>query len=160
MLPSILWSCGWFVSQNLPEWCGGAKCSCWELGYCVCTEEGDAVCSVLLNTAETPAGDTGVTVTDMEGAERQMTNSRGSSGCEGFTNIFGFFSCSVLTSDPFGSLHFLGSQDTPNCPVPSARLLPVPLGSHHGAASPQPEQLRLFWACDSTCICCGTTGSL
>lgn len=55
-------------------------------------------------------GDTGVTGIEMEGAESQMTNSRGSSDSEGFKNTFGFFSCSVLTSALFGSLwwHLLG----------------------------------------------------
>lgn len=109
-------------------------------------------------------GGAGVTVAEMEGAESQMTNSRGSSGCEIFTNIFSFFSYSVLTSVWPSVVAFAWAAKsaprvTPKCPIPSARLFPVPLGCHHVAASPQLKQLRLFWACDSTCICCGTTGS-
>ena len=54
--------------------------------------------------------DTGVTMTEMEGAESQMASGRGSPDSGGFISIFDFFSYSVLTSDTFGSLqwHLLG----------------------------------------------------
>lgn len=77
MLRAILWSCRWFVSQKSSRivWRGRAfalraRCSP------VCAPRmGDVVCNVrcmLLNTGDTQPGDTGVTMTAVEGAESQM----------------------------------------------------------------------------------------
>lgn len=109
---------------------------------CVCAEDGGDVCRVrcvLFDPGETPAW-------GHWGDDDRDGSGRASPDCEGFRSFFGFFSCSVLTSDPFGSLwwHLLGQpvilteQEHPEltscqgslprgCPVPSARL-GCPLG--------------------------------